>query len=132
MTLMAFSYQRVINRLGLLAILLGTLMGLAGLRPPSSQAGGPVFQPSAHYRADQTPPGLTATDWRQIVTQVEPPAYSPAEAISYGQIQGASLAQQAYVKASNTEQFDLFGWSVAASGDTVVVGARSEASAAVG
>ena len=32
------------------------------------------------------------------------------------------VAQQAYLKASNTEANDLFGWSVAISGDTVVVG----------
>ena len=33
------------------------------------------------------------------------------------------IAQQAYVKASNTDAEDLFGRSVAVSGDTVVVGA---------
>ena len=36
-------------------------------------------------------------------------------------------SQQGYLKASNTDVFDEFGWSVAVSGDTVVVGARSEA-----
>jgi hypothetical protein len=35
-------------------------------------------------------------------------------------------SQQAYLKASNTEAADQFGWSVAVSGDTVVVGALSE------
>lgn len=39
---------------------------------------------------------------------------------------GATWAQQAYLKASNTETGDLFGGSVAISGDTIVVGARSE------
>ncbi len=42
------------------------------------------------------------------------------------------VAQQAYLKASNTEAFDGFGFSVAVSGDTVVVGARNEDSAATG
>ena len=42
------------------------------------------------------------------------------------------LAQQAYLKASNTESADRFGESVAISGDTVVVGASSEDSAATG
>jgi hypothetical protein len=42
------------------------------------------------------------------------------------------IAQQAYVKASNTDAGDLFGLSVAISGDTVVVGAHDEASAATG
>lgn len=42
------------------------------------------------------------------------------------------IAQQAYLKASNTEAMDEFGISVAISGDTVIVGARSEDSAATG
>jgi hypothetical protein len=40
-------------------------------------------------------------------------------------------SQQTYVKASNTDAFDRFGWSVALSGDTLAVGAR-EASAVTG
>ncbi len=40
--------------------------------------------------------------------------------------------QQAYVKASNTSEGYLFGWSVAMSGDTLVVGSPYEASAATG
>ncbi len=42
------------------------------------------------------------------------------------------IAQQAYLKASNTGANDLFGGSVAVSGDTVVVGAWREASNATG
>ncbi|QDV04944.1 hypothetical protein Poly30_04390 [Planctomycetes bacterium Poly30] len=45
---------------------------------------------------------------------------------------GGSWSQQAYLKASNAEAFDLFGGSVAVSGDTVVVGARNEGSGATG
>jgi hypothetical protein len=47
---------------------------------------------------------------------------------------GATWAQQAYVKASNTGAVDLFGISVALSGDgnTLAVGATGEASAATG
>jgi hypothetical protein len=40
--------------------------------------------------------------------------------------------QQAYLKASNTDASDLFGWSVAVSGDTLVVGAIYESSNATG
>ena len=40
--------------------------------------------------------------------------------------------QQAYLKASNTGANDEFGFAVAASGDTVVVGARHEGSSATG
>ena len=42
------------------------------------------------------------------------------------------FAQQAYVKASNTDGGDEFGFSVAVSGDTVVVGAAYESSNATG
>jgi hypothetical protein len=47
---------------------------------------------------------------------------------------GTAWAQQAYVKASNTEAFDLFGFAVALSGDgqTLAVGAIAEASSATG
>jgi hypothetical protein len=41
-------------------------------------------------------------------------------------------AQQAYVKASNSGDHDNFGYSVAISGDTMVVGAAAEDSAATG
>ena len=43
---------------------------------------------------------------------------------------GTNWAQQAYLKASNTESFDYFGLSVAVYQDTVVVGAPFEGSSA--
>jgi hypothetical protein len=45
---------------------------------------------------------------------------------------GTSWSQQAYLKASNTDAGDGFGWSVAVAGDTVVIGAYSEESGATG
>ncbi len=45
---------------------------------------------------------------------------------------GTNWIQQAYLKASNTGAGDFFGWSVAVSGDTVVVGAKWEDSSATG
>jgi hypothetical protein len=45
---------------------------------------------------------------------------------------GTTWSQQAYLKASNTGAGDDFGLSVAVWGDTVVVGARGEASSAAG
>ena len=45
---------------------------------------------------------------------------------------GTNWIQQAYLKASNTGTGDLFGYSVAVSGDTVVVGAVQESSNATG
>ena len=45
---------------------------------------------------------------------------------------GTTWSQQAYLKASNAEANDRFGWEVAISGDTLVVGAGGEASSATG
>jgi hypothetical protein len=45
---------------------------------------------------------------------------------------GAMWMQQAYLKASNAERFDSFGASVALYGDTLVIGAIYEDSAATG
>jgi FG-GAP repeat protein len=45
---------------------------------------------------------------------------------------GGIWSQQAYLKASNTEANDTFGWSVTIDGDTAVVGAYGESSAATG
>jgi hypothetical protein len=45
---------------------------------------------------------------------------------------GTSWSQQAYLKASNTGAYDYFGYSVAISGETVVVGRADEDSNATG
>jgi hypothetical protein len=45
---------------------------------------------------------------------------------------GTQWSQQAYVKASNTEAGDHFGWSASVSGDTLAVGATGEGSKATG
>ncbi|HEY0994313.1 MAG TPA: integrin [Kofleriaceae bacterium] len=45
---------------------------------------------------------------------------------------GTSWLQQAYIKASNTNELDTFGASVALSGDTLLVGAPGEASSSTG
>jgi PKD repeat protein len=46
--------------------------------------------------------------------------------------QGATWSQQAYLKASNTDDSDNFGYAVTISGETVVVGAHGEDSSASG
>ncbi|TMQ11683.1 MAG: integrin [Deltaproteobacteria bacterium] len=43
-----------------------------------------------------------------------------------------TLAQQAYIKASNTGANDYFGYGISLSGDTLAVGAHAESSAAMG
>ncbi len=58
---------------------------------------------------------------------------APAAGAAYVFVRsGGVWSQQAYLKASNTGQQDGFGVSVAISGDTVVVGAPQEDSAATG
>src|SRR6185436_17089496 len=44
----------------------------------------------------------------------------------------AGIAQQAYLKASNMGTNDFLGWSIAVSGDTLVIGAYQEGSSATG
>lgn len=67
-----------------------------------------------------------------------PPLLRPALTLTLfllclGRLPAASLVtQQAYLKASNTGTFDLFGLSAAISGDTLVIGANNEASNASG
>ena len=48
------------------------------------------------------------------------------------EVGGATLAQRAYAKASNTGSGDQLGYTLALSGDTLAVGAYREASAATG
>jgi FG-GAP repeat len=55
-----------------------------------------------------------------------------AVAVTSSLARAATIAQQAYLKASNTGTGDAFGWSVALSGDTLVVGAYQEDSNAIG
>jgi len=45
---------------------------------------------------------------------------------------GSIWSQQAYIKASNTNKADIFGWSVALDGDTLAAGAYGEDSKATG
>jgi hypothetical protein len=70
---------------------------------------------AAPLPAASAPAGLGAADWGAIQ-----------------QLLPAGLVQQAYLKASNTGAADMYGVAVAVDGDTVVVGASSEASAATG
>src|SRR5690606_34801582 len=45
---------------------------------------------------------------------------------------GGVWTQEAYLKASNAEAGDLFGYSVSLSGDSLAIGAQREDSAAIG
>lgn len=75
-----------------------------------------AYNPATEASHATTLPGdLTSQSWQQILAVME-----------------YYYEQQAYVKASNTQASDEFGYSVAVSGNTVVVGARKEDSNATG
>ena len=77
--------------------------------------------------AGGVPKGISASDWARIrAAHQAPPVKVSASAPSATD----SIAQQAYLKASNTDANDFFGVAVAMSGNTVVVGANGEASRA--
>ncbi|MCA2971618.1 MAG: hypothetical protein INH43_24140, partial [Acidobacteriaceae bacterium] len=73
---------------------------------------------------------------RSTATGVDGDQYNecaPAAGAAYVFVRsGSSWSQQAYLKASNTDSSDVFGASVAISGNTIVVGALGESSAAAG
>ena len=84
-----------------LGLAAGSLLPAAAVTPRISQM---LTSP------EQVPEGLSAADWSSIRS-----AYS-----------AGVTSQQAYLKASNTGAGDEFGFCVAVSGDTVVVGASGE------
>ena len=85
-------------------MLVALALGAAGNLPVRAAPTSPEAAP---------PAGLSAADWAQIKALIPP-------------------AQQAYLKASNTDAIDQYGWAVAVSGYTAVVGAIGESSAATG
>ena len=70
----------------------------------------------ASLNTEKLPEGLSSTEWSQIKRQINNPE----------SITSTNFQQQAYIKASNTGDVDLFGHSIALSGDTLVVGAHGE------
>ena len=73
---------------------------------------------------------LTAGTTRMALTVTAPGA--PPATYTVTITRGTGLGQRAYVKASNTDAQDHFGGALALSGDTLVVGAPAESSAAAG
>ncbi len=89
-------------------VLILTTIGLA----PASAAATPVDGDAAPAAL---PEGLTAGDWAQIQDQIAVTTQA-----------AASPLQETYLKASNVEAGDQFGYSVDLDGDTLVVGAPYE------
>ncbi|HMZ07228.1 MAG TPA: FG-GAP repeat protein, partial [Anaerolineales bacterium] len=97
---------KLLRLLSLMAIVI-TFLGKAAIASPVQAA--PPSQPLP----EGLPAELTTQDWEQIQPLIAP-------------------TQQAYLKASNTEANDGYGFSFALSGDTLVVGAPYEDSNALG
>ncbi|MBK8035851.1 MAG: FG-GAP repeat protein [Verrucomicrobiaceae bacterium] len=77
--------------------------------------------------ADQEDSGATGADGNQADNSL-----TDSGAAYVFTRSGSTWTQQAYLKASNTGSLHNFGWSVAMSGDTAVIGASGEASNATG
>ncbi len=96
--------MKTLRTISILFVLLCLLSGMLSTSPVRSVHAGPSSLP---------PAGLSAEDWAQLKALLPP-------------------AQQAYLKASNTGVDDYFGYSLAISGDTLVVGTPYEDSNATG
>ena len=70
-------------------------------------------------------------DERSIGDELSDGAYASGAAYLYSRDSGI-WTQRAYLKASNTDAYDMFGYSVAISAGTVAIGAQEEDSAATG
>jgi uncharacterized repeat protein (TIGR01451 family) len=109
-----------------------------GLHPQVQTNGGGVDFCKADGTAALTYTGLTAMDaaGQALSARIEAEADElrliVEEKSAQYPITIDPIIQQAYLKASNTEASDAFGISVAIAGNTVVVGARNEASKATG
>jgi hypothetical protein len=100
------------------------LFGPVALAGPAAAPG----KPQRLTSPDQVPAGLAKSDWQGIRAAYEAARHE----FQPSPLTTDPIAQQAYLKASNPRTNDWFGFSVAVSGDTVVVGAHQEDSNATG
>ncbi len=112
-----FNFKSIVRILAATLLLLSMLLVTFGNAPKAQAKSAP--QEATPVDGTEPTQGLSDADWGQIN------ALLPATVAPY--------SQQAYIKASNAEQNDSFGYdAVAVSGNTLVVGARLEASNATG
>ncbi|KOR28976.1 hypothetical protein TI04_09735, partial [Achromatium sp. WMS2] len=124
------------------------LMMLTGFTAPSASIAATVVQ-QAYLKAsnaetddgfgysiamdgDTLVVGAYAEDSSASGGQADNTATDAGSAYVFTRDASGTWSQQAYLKASNAGAGDLFGWSVAIAGDTVVVGAPYEDSSATG
>ncbi len=112
----------------------GTMWTQQAYLKAGNTAGGDLFGSSVAVSGDTLVVGAYAEDSNAIGVNGNPVdnSASYAGAAYVFTRSGTMWTQQAYLKAGNTAGGDLFGSSVAVSGDTVVVGAAGEDSNAIG
>jgi hypothetical protein len=102
---------------------------------PINRGAGELGQ-SAYVKASNTAPrayfGSSVAVSGDTIAVGAPDDANNAGAVYVFQRHGSAWTQQAYLRASNSDPGDQFGYSVALDGDTLVVGASSEASKATG
>ena len=100
----------------------------------SNTGGGDAFGVSVAISGDTIVVGANGEDSNATgVNGTESNNSASASGAAYVFVRsGSTWTQQAYLKASNTEASDLFGYAVAISGDTIVVGAFGEGSNTTG
>jgi hypothetical protein len=121
----AFASSHILRRL-LMSLFLPLL--LLSLPAVVAWAATAQSEPPASAAPATLPSGLDEDDWQAIRAGIEAHRQSDAHTATID----LTFDQQAYLKASNTGANDAFGYSVAISGDTVVVGAFLERSSATG
>ena len=88
------------------------------------------------WNAKAVPDGISGSDWAGIraahQVALQSSRLTTNESAKPAALAADDIAQQAYLKASNTDANDRFGHAVAVSGDTVVVAADYESSNATG
>jgi Cadherin-like domain/FG-GAP repeat len=100
---------------------------------PSGLAAGDAFGYSVSVSGDTVVIGAIGEDSSTTGVNSTSNESSDAAGAAYVFVRSDGIwSQQAYLKASNTGTADQFGWSVAVSGDTVVIGALGEDSSTTG
>jgi hypothetical protein len=122
--------------------MLAALLVVPAALPAPVAAAGPQIAQQAYAKASNTGAGdkfgSSVAVYGNTMVVGAPYEASAATGINGDQTSnvqmdaGATWIQQAYLKASNTGTFAMFGWVVAIAGDTIVVGSPEESGSATG
>jgi hypothetical protein len=105
------------------------------LTPVAADDGATIWVNGIEVASGSASAAIALAEWQTLISlevAAEDGVTTETYSITLVQEPADRFAQQAYLKASNAEENDEFGWSVALSGDTLVVGAWQEDSSASG